>query len=689
MDVFQEAEADELEREYSTEEEQKKITNKLTLQKGIKKKYKQKKFNVEWLKLPQFKNWLLQGRDVTDAVCKVCNVTIKAGKSDLQKHALGKAHVRNIELQENSSKNQPGISSFVSLNSQIKNTEAAICTFLVENNLPISTVEPLLDFIKLLPDKSVTNKIQLAKQKATNVIRNGLRPFFQSDLLDKLKKTFFSVYIDETTDVSVKKQLAIMVSYCENFETKVDVIDLVDCPDGTAHSIYNELIKALNENKVPLENWIGFCSDTTSTMMGQHKSVAQLINKNHPQVHVIKCACHMIHLVASYACGKLSNSLEDTCRTIFNHFSRSPKNTEAFKEFQSFFDIKPHKMLKPSQTRWLSLQACVGRILEQWVALEHYWKILSIEDPTHANIHTHKSLQNLLLKCQMYFVEYNLGLFNKANTFFQADFPQFPELKPKIEELIKTLALNFMNKEYVKNTPAMNIDPSLVTEHVKLDKIYLGVQATTLLNEIENKVQSEVDKVLESAKQFYIEAIMQIKKRFVFGELYEDSAFLLPSNAVDMNPPTIYPIAKKYLPSHIDINLGELDIEWRSQSLLTNNADNMFEYWKCVSTIKENGKPRFTCLPIFVKYFLSLPFSNAAIERLFSAMKTIKTEKRNRLDNETITSLLSVKYGLKRMKETSVNILKNQLNIPQLKFVQANATASQSKQIRLHANEDV
>ncbi|CAG4958825.1 unnamed protein product [Colias eurytheme] len=111
-------------------------------------------------------------------------------------------------------------------NTKLKKAEAAICSYIVENNLPISSVEPLIKLIKSLPEKAITSQISLAKQKATNVIRNGLRPFFNNKLIDELKHHLFSVYIDETTDVSVTKQLAILVSYCHNFVTKVDVIDV-------------------------------------------------------------------------------------------------------------------------------------------------------------------------------------------------------------------------------------------------------------------------------------------------------------------------------------------------------------------------------------------------------------------------------------------------------------------------------
>ncbi|KAL0860507.1 hypothetical protein ABMA27_009881 [Loxostege sticticalis] len=422
---------DDKEEGYNTEDEKKQSVSSKSTRKGTKKQFK-KKFQQDWLKLPEFKAWLINGNRDDNAICKVCNVIMKAGKSELKKHGGGKVHKKNMEawLQTN----QPSITTFVAENTKLKNTEAAICSYIVENNLPISSVEPLIELIKSLPEKAITSQISLAKQKATNVIRNGLRPFFNQKLISELNDHLFSVYIDETTDVSVKKQLAILVSYCHNFKTQVDVIDVVDCPDGTAVGLYTQMINTLKENNVPLQNWIGFCADTTAAMMGQHNSVAQLIKQNYPQVFVSKCSCHMIHLVASHACTKLSNSLEDLCRNVYNHFARSPKNSAAFKEFQSFHEVKPHKILRACQTRWLSLQACVRRILEQWDPLKSYWRILNFEDPTHANRHTLQTLENPLIKCQMYFVNYTLGLFNDFNCMFQADCPQFAELKAQTEE---------------------------------------------------------------------------------------------------------------------------------------------------------------------------------------------------------------------------------------------------------------
>jgi hypothetical protein len=62
------------------------------------------------------------------------------------------------------------------------------------------------------------------------------------------------------------------------------------------------------------------------------------------------------------------------------------------------------------------------------------------------------------------------------------------------------------------------------------------------------------------------------------------------------------------------------------------------EFW--IGIYKKNKKNE--CVR-FIINLLCLPNSNACVERLLSAYKTIKTDKRNSLDLETIESLIRVK----------------------------------------------
>ena len=53
---------------------------------------------------------------------------------------------------------------------------------------------------------------------------------------------------------------------------------------------------------------------------------------------------------------------------------KSPKRIRQFEQFHAFVEAKPHKLLKACQTRWLSLEACVNRLIEQYQALLSYFR---------------------------------------------------------------------------------------------------------------------------------------------------------------------------------------------------------------------------------------------------------------------------------------------------------------------------
>ena len=79
-----------------------------------------------------------------------------------------------------------------------------------------------------------------------------------------------------------------------------------------ADSITAAVLDSLEKSEVPTDI-IGYASDTTNVMFGQHHSVVTCLEKI-PHLFVMRCICHSAQVV------------------------------------------EPHKILKPAQTRWLSLQ---------------------------------------------------------------------------------------------------------------------------------------------------------------------------------------------------------------------------------------------------------------------------------------------------------------------------------------------
>ncbi len=78
---------------------------------------------------------------------------------------------------------------------------------------------------------------------------------------------------------------------------------------------------------------------------------------------------------------------------------------------------------------------------------------------------------------------------------------------------------------------------------------------------------------------------------------------------------------------------------------------------------------------------MSLPFSNASVERVFSLLKLIKTDFRNALKRETLVGLMHAHVG---MKANDVHAHQLELNaefVRVLKSVKSNATDSEAGEL--------
>jgi hypothetical protein len=91
---------------------------------------------------------------------------------------------------------------------------------------------------------------RLSRTKVTNIAQQALAPHFHGKLLETLKTNLFSVLIDETADQSVAKQLPVCVSFCdETIKIQVDLLALIECSNGSASGIFNELVRVRNDVK--------------------------------------------------------------------------------------------------------------------------------------------------------------------------------------------------------------------------------------------------------------------------------------------------------------------------------------------------------------------------------------------------------------------------------------------------------
>lgn len=79
------------------------------------------------------------------------------------------------------------------------------------------------------------------RKKCTNIVAS----VETEELVQKLRKTKFSILIDETTDISSQKKLCVLVQYVDQSSGKVstELLELVQVngADGTAENVFSAL----------------------------------------------------------------------------------------------------------------------------------------------------------------------------------------------------------------------------------------------------------------------------------------------------------------------------------------------------------------------------------------------------------------------------------------------------------------
>lgn len=117
----------------------------------------------------------------------------------------------------------------------------------------------------------------------------------------------------------------------------------------------------------------------------------------------------------------LPRHVEDLAREIFTHFKYSAKKKAIFKSYQEFLELDIHRILHPSQTRWLSLHPVVERILEQWEALEMYFADAVKEEKNASDDRILLYLRDKQVHLFFLFLDWVLPKFKRLNAYFQTE----------------------------------------------------------------------------------------------------------------------------------------------------------------------------------------------------------------------------------------------------------------------------
>lgn len=399
------------------------------------------KYCKKWESELLFKGWLTEGECKNTAKCKICNCQLKftGGKTDLLAHYKSSRHRSN----SSAAKIQQPIATCYRAETDLKKNamlaDLRAAAFVAEHNVAFLTADHLTELQKTsFPDSKIATSRSCSRTKTTALVKNviGLQQY--EDVADLMRKNKFGICIDESTDISTTKNLSIVVRIAIDGKIRDLFFDLLKVELADAVTIYNRLVEMFEKSNINYKsNLIGFAADGAAVMTGKNHSVAKLLRNDCPNLVIIKCVCHSMALCASYACKKLPSVVEKMAKNIYNYIQNSPKRVSNFEKICTILESgKPKKILHPSQTRWLSLESVVNRLLEMYNELLAYFTVTAkLDDADNGEIileQLNDPVNNLYLK----FLQFILPQINKINRLFQSESAQIHKLNSNVKTLL-------------------------------------------------------------------------------------------------------------------------------------------------------------------------------------------------------------------------------------------------------------
>ncbi|KAL4127023.1 hypothetical protein QTP88_011221 [Uroleucon formosanum] len=443
-------------------------------------------------------------------------------------------------------------------------------------------------------------------------------------LLEKIVKEVnsakcFSVLADETTDISVKEQLALCVRYvvgsdenvfvCERFLKYIEIYSL------TGKDIASTIVNGLNSCGIDCSNMYGQGYDGASNMSGRFKGTQKIVRETCPKALYVHCAAHSLNLAVSTSCDiqAIRNSLGLVEKMYC--FLNTPKRKNVLLSVinESDMDTRSKSIKHLCATRWVERYTAINDFVELFpYVIQTLEKICEWNDTTStdANILMKAMDSEFLISLQVIKVLFSYGLplckllqkvnldLKEAVDLAEVTVATIQRLRGNITEEFKQLFKEADKKCTKRANPSIN-DP---------EEYY---RVTIAIPYIDSFIQQLNERFL---------CHKNVLKGFqcLFSGTYSD----------DFDE-----LLQFYLDTDKQIVKAELNL-WHA--VLNNNGQHPKSGLEALRLCK---KEMFPNLHFLVQILCSLPVSTATPERTFSCLKRLKTYLRNTMTETRLNGL--------------------------------------------------
>ncbi|KAL4091278.1 hypothetical protein QTP88_025991 [Uroleucon formosanum] len=498
---------------------------------------------------------------------------------------------------------------------------------------------------------SIKNIFSGMSKSIQNDLISCISEFLINQIKNEIKQCkFYSIQIDDTTDISQKTQCSIIIRYV------TDKSELVErflgfhnvSEDRTAQGLFNLVNSVLHE--FDIENkLVGQCYDEACVMSGHLTGLQARVKEVAPNALFTHCLAHRLNLVLQHGC-----SINAKCRIFFANLTGIAAYFHNSTSRTNFVDTIVGKRIPQFvQTRWSSRSKILHTIVNEWSGFINVFDCIS-KDP--------KSSSESICGA--------IGHFKNLKTFEFA-FLVFNDIFIYTDNLFNILQNKSFDVEFCLRK--INITYDLINKkRNEPEFLKLFNQAVTLTKP--PKATRNESNNQSNFKILFYEIIdnilMQLNTRFqdtnklLFLQLADVTKFKEYSCTCPVS--ALNNLKSTYPKIFYNINTLKIELEVLYSDV---KYQNLLHIYDIVKIIEQDALKDI--LPEAYKLFiliLTIPSTSVSNERSFSCLKRIKTCSRNSISQVRLSSLsiLSIEKSLiNQLKKTEsfyddiINIYKN------------------------------
>ncbi|KAK2418993.1 zinc finger MYM-type protein [Trifolium repens] len=482
-------------------------------------------------------------------------------------------------------------------------------------------------------------------------------------IMEELGDKQFSVLIDESRDISVKEQMAVMFRFVNDKGEVVErFLALQYVKDTTSKALKDALFSILDRHMLSISRLRGQGYDGASNMRGEFNGLQRKILDENPYALYVHCYAHRLQLVVvsvTSSCSSIHDFFE-YISLIVNTTSASCKRMDALREAQHKDIVsrlengeiskgrglhQESSLARAGDTRWGSHHISLIRLDQMWSSAIN---VLSTVDEVGR---VPSQAAGLIEKMECFKFAFILKLMLKL-------FGITNELSKMLQrkDLNIVLAMELVDDVKIRLTTLRESGWDDLFDNVQKFCIAKGIPLLDMDAEIPVRGRSRLEGRTVTnlhhyrAEIFYVaidKICVEMDHRFSEGSNIVLSCFscLDPKNSFSkFDVEKLARLADIYHADFSDIDRGTIReqletyvVHVRRHISFSTCVDVQSLAMKMVQTDKHFVFPLVYKL---IELALILPVSTASVERAFSAMSIIKTKLRNKINDEWFNDLM-------------------------------------------------